>query len=149
MRQPPCARFCSLSTRGSSARWTWDKSQSGPRSRTRPTVGSGPSALAHFLGGERLHEVDDRPAHFRVADAHEGPVELQTLAAVQEIDDVVFALAIGEPGGCIGRAFADRDILIEEGDADAEQLAELVQTAGTDPVDALLVLLDLLEREPQ
>src|SRR5262245_10191019 len=121
-----------------------------PTSRHQQTHGKQRSpSLCLILGGERLDEVDDRAAHLRVTDAHEGPVELEAFAAVEKIDDIILAPPIGKAGRGLHAPVANGNVLVEEADAYAEQLAQLVEPAGADPIDPLLVLLDLLERKTE
>ena len=99
--------------------------------------------------GEAAHQVDDGAPRLGVGDAHEGLVELQAVAAAQELDDGVLGRLLGKPVGHGRLRLAGGSLLVEELYRHAQHLREIEQPAGADAVDALLVLLDLLEREAQ
>ena len=81
-----------------------------------------------------------------VGDARKGLVKLKALAAAEKLDGIAFRRALSETGvGSTGHG----QLLVKELHRDAEDLRQIEQPAGADPVDALLVLLDLLEGEAE
>src|SRR5258706_1415844 len=87
-------------------------------------------SVGFVVARHRADEVHQRSADFGIGDPHEGFVELDTFPAAQEIDDVVVGRTLGEACGRhkatnAGSADPARCLIVEELDADAENLREI------------------------
>jgi hypothetical protein len=102
--------------------------------------------LGNRLAREGTHEIDDGAPNPRIGDASESLVQLQALAAAEELDRIALCRPLGEAGT---RGATDGQLFVEELHRHAENLRKVEQAAGTDAIDALLVLLDLLEGEAE
>src|SRR5690606_41181207 len=99
-----------------------------------------------FFGGQRLNQIDDPAPHLWILNADESPVQLDTLAGMEEIDDIVRRGLLGHAGRRAasflpGRAFE------EERHGRIEDRGDRLEPACADPVGALFVFLDLLKRD--
>ena len=103
-------------------------------------------SASRLVARERSHQIDDRPPHARIADACKGLVELQSLAAAEEFCCVALCRTLAKTGSM---SIARGQLFVEELHWHSQHLREIEQAARTDPVDPLLVLLDLLERDAQ
>jgi len=95
---------------------------------------------------QRPYQVDDAFADFGIADLDEGTVQLESFAAVQELEDESFGVGFGHPARWTPVADMRR-FLEKELNRDVENSRDLEQAAGADAVHALLVFLYLLERQ--
>src|SRR5918994_920463 len=96
------------------------------------------------LFGEVVGELHDRAPVLRVLDPREGPHELMAVLGGDEVGDEGRLRRLGEALALLaGQPFE------EEVDVDAEHLGDLDHPADADAVRALLVFLDLLERQPE
>ena len=98
-------------------------------------------SLFRAFAGQRPDEIENRPADARVRNAHKGLVQFKALAARKKVDDVAI-------GGPLGKAVFDHAawrLIVEKIDGNTQNLTEFVQPAGADTIDALFVLLHLLE----
>jgi len=98
-----------------------------------------PSALLKrrlvFVGSDRFHQRHELTLHGLVLDLAVGPEQPQAERAVQEQKALDFPR--------LGVA------VVEERDGHIERGGDLLKTSSADAVHALLVLLDLLEADPQ
>jgi hypothetical protein len=101
-----------------------------------------------LLLGAALSKLADGRADLRVADALEIARQHQRLARLQR---VLLLLATGRRGhlAALARLLAVLQPFEEDGDGHTEELAQLEQAAGGHAVEAALVLLQLLEGQPQ
>src|SRR6185437_7095849 len=107
-------------------------------------------AASTFFTRKRPNEIDDRSAHFRIGDARKCLVQFKPLSRTEKLDDVRLIRLLGEAGHHgPGALRARRRLVVKKLHGNAENLCEIEEAAGADPVDALLVLLHLLERQPQ
>src|SRR5262245_60358415 len=91
------------------------------------------------------NEIENAPTHFHVLDPHEGQAQLQPFTACKEFHHRWRLPGFGETA----RRSVGVSILVEEADGNAEDTGHLEQPAGSDPIDPLLVFLDLLEGQTQ
>src|SRR5262245_66105623 len=97
--------------------------------------------IVDVVVGKAAYQIDDGTARLGVGDAHERLVELEAVAAAQELDDGVVGGALGK---AVGHQMADlcrRRLLVEELHRHAQYLRQVEPPARADPVDALLALL--------
>ncbi len=103
------------------------------------TCSRGPASLSGSLRRrlcDRIDEVDEGVADLAMRDAVERGQQLERAAVGQQLDG---SRALAARRDCIGiKQGADRDI---------EYLGDLRKAPGPDPVGAVFVFLDLLERD--
>src|SRR5579863_9751366 len=102
-------------------------------------------AVVVFGRRQRNHKVDDSPAHFWIADAQEGAIQLQALGRGEEVDDIGLRRLLGEAAAIRLRRRAFEKVRRR----DLERSGRLLQAAGADSIRALFVFLDLLERHTE
>src|SRR5882724_6173028 len=97
-----------------------------------------------FAGSDLFDQIDDAAAELGVRDARERPRQRQTLRGREKVGDIGRRSAFAEAFGIRGPGWPS---LEQEGYRDLKDLRNLLDTAGTDPVGALLIFLDLLKCE--
>src|SRR6185312_4825590 len=112
-----------------------------PRS-TNSTLGSAGACA------QGPHQIDHALANLGVGDLDEGAVQLKSLAAVEEFEDEGFRVRLRHAARLASIARDMRCFLEEELHRDIEDLRDLEQPARADAVNALLVFLYLLKRQP-
>src|SRR6185312_2419585 len=102
-----------------------------------PSMGYPCSALLGRLAcGDLLDQIDDAAAELGIADARERARQRQTFRSREEVGDVGRRGSFAET---FGRSSAGWTSLEQEGDRDLEDLGDLLDAAGADPVGAFLV----------
>src|ERR1700730_14598747 len=100
--------------------------------------------LGRLARGDLFDQIDDAATELGIGDARECARQRQTFRGREEIGDVGRRASFAET---FGRSGAGRTSLEQEGDRDLEDLGDLLDAAGADPVGAFLVFLDLLKGE--
>src|SRR5436305_4810698 len=105
---------------------------------------------SHFGGqlarGDMLDQIDNAAAEFCIGDARKGASQRQSFRGREKVRDVCRRRAFAKP---IDARDAARTALEQKRDRDLEDLGDLLDAAGADPVGAFLVFLNLLEGETQ
>jgi hypothetical protein len=104
--------------------------------------------LALLARRDLLDEINDAPPQLGVADPHEGLGECQTVRGGEKVGDI-------SRRGCFSHSFRPpcaRDVrrtIEKERDRHLQYLRDLLKSAGTNAIGALLILLNLLKGEAE
>lgn len=103
------------------------------------------SASVPVLSRERAHKVQNRAPHARIVNANKRLVELKAFATGEEFHHIAVGRLLGKAvhGYPAGRLF------IKKLNVYTKHLTELVKPSRTNAVDALFILLNLLEGQTE
>jgi hypothetical protein len=101
---------------------------------------------------EGTDQIKYSTAQLRIGNAQERSVEFYAFAAAEKFRKMVFPAGFGEPRSCFTvfrPRTLPRQVLEEELHTDTEDPGQLEKPAGADSICALLVFLNLLERQAE
>ena len=100
-----------------------------------------------LISGDLLDQVDHTAPQLRVFDIREGLGQCEPIGAGQEFGDVVGNRGLRRAVLALLRG--PGDTLKKERNRNLQDLGDVLQPAGANPVGSLFVFLDLLESQPQ